>query len=348
MLKRVLSVLAALLPVLLLLTCCSQNVTGDRTVIDPTGDEVTIPDEITGIIARVNTASYVAAMGHADLIKATYKYMANDRWAGYMYPALANAVNLTGSPTAETFYELDANLCIWSDREKNTALREQGISAFTDKPEDMPGTVRTLAGIFGEEEWAEKWVSYYKATLEMIEKRTSGIQEKEVVYYVHGAGNEGIYHTAAGGTISETWILQSGCRYATEGTTGFGIDITPEELISIDPDVIVIGGIYYEEMMDTLENTSALSEIRAVQDDRIYNVPVGLIPWDQYGVEYPLLCLWTAKTVYPEAFEDVDLTKETKSFYADFCGVELSDEDVTYLLEGKAPGGGSLLDGETA
>mgnify|MGYP002423870667 CR=1 FL=1 len=84
----------------------------------------------------------------------------------------------------------------------------------------------------------------------------------------------------------------------------------------MDSDAIVIGGIYY-------------------------NVPVGRIPWDPYGVEYPLLCLWMAKMVYLVLFEYVDFAKETKSFYAGLCGVELPDEDAGYLLAGKAPGGGA-------
>lgn len=341
--NKILSTLIILLVCTLLCSCSKTEDHVVKIVTDPAGDRVEIPDEITGIIARVNTASYVAAMGKADLIKATYKYMANDKWSSYMYPELAEAANLTGGPTAETFYDLNANLCIWSDRAQNESLREQGISAITDKPEDMPLTVSLIADIFQKQEWAEKWTAYYISTLEEIEKRTSGITDKQNVYYVHGAGNQGIYHTAAGGTISETWIHESGCKYAAEGTVGFGIDITPEELLNMNPEVIVIGGIYYQAMEDTLYSDPFLAEIDAVKNQRIYNVPVGLIPWDQYGVEYPLLCLWTAKTVYPDLFADINLVEETQRFYEEYCGVTLTQQEVEYMLEGKAPDGGSLL-----
>ena len=340
---KVLATVLIIICALVVCGCGGSTPHSEKMLIDPFGDEVVIPDEITGIIARVNTASYTAAMGKADYIKATYKYMKNDVWAGYVFPSLQDTVNLTGSPTAETFYELDANLCIWSDRTLNESLREQGISAITDKPEDMPATVRVLAELYGEPEWAEKWIAYYESTLNEIQSKTSHLTDKQVVYYVHGAGNQGIYHTAAGGTISETWILESGCRYATEGTEGFGIDITPEELIQINPDVIVIGGIYYQAMEDTLYQDPALSEIDAVKNGKIYHVPVGLIPWDQYGVEYPLLCLWTAKTVYPELFEDIDIVQETLNFYEQYCGVKLTEQETQYLLAGLAPDGGSLL-----
>ena len=347
-----------LLIMIMTLTCsCSKDSettaqtqadsSGAKTVVDLSGDEVKIPDDITGIITRVNTASFVAAMGKADLLKGTYKYMKNDKWSEFMYPALGNSENFPSTPTAESFYELDANVCIWSDRETAESLRSQGISALTmtiNTPEDMRAVADLMGEIFNNRKWSENWNSYYSETLAEIEKRVNNIEDKKTVYYVHGAGNEGIYHTAAGGTISETWIVQSGGNFATHDTTGFGIDITPEELINIDPEVIVIGGIYYESMKDTFYSDTTLSQISAVKNNNIYNVPVGLIPWDQYGVEYPLLCLWTAMTLYPEQFEDIGIIDETIKFYEDFCGVKLTKEQAQYMIEGKAPDGGKLLD----
>lgn len=197
-----------------------------------------------------------------------------------MYPGLGDAANLTADPTAEAFYELDANLCFWSDQDCCTVLREQEICALADKPEGMPVTMRMLADVFNQQEWAKKWIAYYKDTLELIRERTKGITDKKVVYYVHGAGNQGIYHTAAGGTVLEKWIQESGGDYATHDTTGFGIDITPEALLKIDPDVVVIGGVYYKSMEDTFYTNHYLVDLEAVQSKQIYNVPVGLIPWD--------------------------------------------------------------------
>ena len=42
------------------------------------------------------------------------------------------------------------------------------------------------------------------------------------------------------------------------------------------------------------------------------------------GILYTLL--WIAKTVYPELFEDVDITTETKNYYKDVFGIELTDK----------------------
>ena len=69
--RRKAFVLVGVLIVALLLGGCGHTTTPeDRIVQDPFGDDVVIPAEISGIVARVNTASYAAAMGKAELIKA--------------------------------------------------------------------------------------------------------------------------------------------------------------------------------------------------------------------------------------------------------------------------------------
>jgi iron complex transport system substrate-binding protein len=35
--------------------------------------------------------------------------------------------------------------------------------------------------------------------------------------------------------------------------------------------------------------------------------------------------MWLAKTVYPELFKDIDITKEVKKYYKTVFGVELTD-----------------------
>ena len=327
--------------------CNSPEPQEGKYITDPVGDSVLIPEEITGIICRVNTASYLAAMGKSNLIKGTYKYLKTNCWADYLYPGLGSAENFKASPTAESFLELNANLCIWSDKTMNASLRSQGISAITDNPnsaEDMKNTAKIIANIFGEDEWANNWISYFDNTMLLIETRLENVSNKKVVYYVHGAGNQGIYHTAAGGTASEMWIVQSGGAYATSNTSGFGIDMNAEALIEMNPDIVLIGGVYHESLTQDFYDNSYFSEINAVRNNQIVNVPVGIIPWDQYGVEYPLLCLWTAKTLYPELFSDIDIVAETMNFYNVYCNLNITYNDAQNIIDGKSPSGGSLIE----
>jgi len=43
-------------------------------------------------------------------------------------------------------------------------------------------------------------------------------------------------------------------------------------------------------------------------------------------METPLAILWTAKTIYPEYFQDLDIEAEAKDFYQTFFNFEVSDE----------------------
>jgi len=67
--------------------------------------------------------------------------------------------------------------------------------------------------------------------------------------------------------------------------------------------------------VDLILGNPQWSGIQAVQDGRVYQLPQGISRWGHPGsVETPLAVLWTAKTVYPHPFEDVDMAAETKHY----------------------------------
>jgi len=41
--------------------------------------------------------------------------------------------------------------------------------------------------------------------------------------------------------------------------------------------------------------------------------------------------MWLAKTVYPDLFEDVDMTDEVQNYYDEVYGIELTDEQVAQM-----------------
>ena len=75
-----------------------------------------------------------------------------------------------------------------------------------------------------------------------------------------------------------------------------------------------------------------------IKNGNVYTMPIAVIPWDMYGVEYPLWILWTAKTLYPDLI-DKDIIIETREFYKQFFDVELTDTQINYILNGLAPNG---------
>jgi len=66
-------------------------------------------------------------------------------------------------------------------------------------------------------------------------------------------------------------------------------------------------------------------------------MPIGISRWGHPGsLEIPLAILWTAKTVYPDRFPDLDIAAETRAFYQKFFSYDLSDEMLGMMLSGRS------------
>ena len=79
-----------------------------------------------------------------------------------------------------------------------------------------------------------------------------------------------------------------------------------------------------------------------MKSQRVYNIPIGFIAWDFYGVEYPLLKLWVTEQLYPDLI-NIDIHAETKDFYKEFYNVELSDTQIECILKGLSPDGSDFI-----
>ena len=60
-----------------------------------------------------------------------------------------------------------------------------------------------------------------------------------------------------------------------------------------------------------------------------------ILLWNPVGLETPLAIIWTAKTVYPELFQDIDMRKEVRAFYRQFFNLSLNDRMLDKILRGK-------------
>lgn len=110
--------------------------------------------------------------------------------------------------------------------------------------------------------------------------------------------------------------------------------MTAEQLLAVDPDVIIVGTNNRAAGYESLMSDSALTSLSAIQSGSVYTTPQGTLPWDTFGPEQSMAVLWMAKTLYPDRFEDVDLVAEMKEFYQTFYDYELSDEYAQLMLDG--------------
>ena len=126
------------------------------------------------------------------------------------------------------------------------------------------------------------------------------------------------------------WISLAGGNNAAHEVSGTHVTITPEQLLKWNPDVLIIqtpGGDLGlaansgQSVIDALSKLPGWSDLKAVRSNRIYIDPQGMYPWDRFGPEEALQIQWTAKTLHPDRFKDIDMRAEARNFYKMFFQV---------------------------
>jgi iron complex transport system substrate-binding protein len=106
---------------------------------------------------------------------------------------------------------------------------------------------------------------------------------------------------------------------------GQWINVTMEQIMAWNPEVIVMSNFSKFKPEDILNNTiegQDWSNIYAVKNNRVLKAPMGIYRWDAPCAESPLMIKWLAKELQPVTFEDIDLENEIKMFYAEFLNYE--------------------------
>ena len=321
-----------------------------KTITDISGAEVTIPAKVERVVNLwPSSNSVMLAMGAGELLVGTMDFTKSLPWSQFVYPEIVDVP--TATDNAEELLAMEPDLVITSDPEQAETFRNAGLPAinlmFSDY-DSMKQAFTILGDALGGEyvEKAAKWCQMVDEDIAEVTEAMSGLteEEKPVVYYIQGQSNQGLYATFAADSIMNDWVTNAGGIFASTLLNLEGTQAQAEEVLALDPDIVIIGGPAQHELYDELMADPAWQEIKAVKNDRVYKNPNGLFPWERFGMESALQILWSAQTIHPELFE-VDMVAELQSFYKDFVGVELTEEQANYMLQGLDPDGGISFQG---
>ncbi len=110
--------------------------------------------------------------------------------------------------------------------------------------------------------------------------------------------------------------------------------ITMEQVYAWDPDVIIITNFTQTKPEDLYNNAIGAddwSTISAVQNKRVYKMPLGSYRTYTPGVDTPMTLEWLAQAVYPDVFTDIDVQEDVKDYYKELYGITLTDAQVTSM-----------------
>ena len=114
-------------------------------------------------------------------------------------------------------------------------------------------------------------------------------------------------------------------------------------MLEVDPDVIAIGGIYQKKRLNELLTINPWNQLRAVQEEKVYNIPVGFVGFEQTCSASSLFLYSQANQLYPDLFNFnlVELTQECMKNYFNY---DLSETAAQYMLNGYYKDGSLMIE----
>jgi iron complex transport system substrate-binding protein len=190
--------------------------------------------------------------------------------------------------------------------------------------------IRLVGEVFSRQEDADELASYLEEQIADIRSRTKDVPENEKPLVMQlglspRARNGGGAGMAWGRDTIESYFIEeiANAKDAYEGTGSFVI-ISAEQILSLDPDVIVLPtaqGYHPASELYTAPYYQNLQELSAVKNHRVYALPWTPANWAK-RLEYPIEAMVIAKAAYPEQFTDIKVHEWVLEFYQNVYGVD--------------------------
>ncbi len=190
--------------------------------------------------------------------------------------------------------------------------------------------IHLIGEVFSKEQEADELALYLETKVSEIRRRVQDVpDDKKPVMMQFGlsprARQGGGAGMAWGGDTIESYFIED-IAHAKNAYTGTGafVVISTEQILSLDPDVIILPtaqGYHPAKELYTASYYENLQELTAVKNKRVYS-----LPWTPYNwakrLEYPIEAMIIAKAAYPDRFLDVNVNEWTLGFYKNVYGVD--------------------------
>ena len=225
----------------------------------------------------------------------------------------------------------------YEDVDKENALQEQlGVPVITLKTgkngvfdDAFKGSAELLGKIFNREDRAAEIVSFVDAEAAEISARTADVNnEDKPGVYVCGLGNWGTTNQLMTAQNYISFNIAN-VRNVVNDLDKDGIQAIEEEkfvALGDDMDVIIMDAAAVKNIQPLYaEDPTMFDSCKAWQTGEVYLE----MAYNAYytNFEIALINTWfIAKSVYPDLFEDIDMTEKTNEVTKLFLGQELADE----------------------
>lgn len=321
----------------------------EREITDMAGRTMTVPLEIESVFSTGPVAAiYLYTLVPDKLLG--WNYALNDIEKSIIleqYHDLPNfgqgdAVNYEAVIAAGPTIALNVTSINDGSIDASDALAEQlGVPVVMVSSDllDAPAVYRFMGELFGVEEQAEALAAYAEETFNAISSLDIPNEEKVRIYY--GNGEDSLETAPAGSSHGQIIDLVNAVNVADlELGDGSRVQISAEQLLAWDPDVIIVNGEPKANMTGSAAAEAILADplfatLKAVQNGAVYGTPNAPFSWVDRppGPNRIVGMRWLSGLIYPE-YLDYDVDEEVREFFQLFYHVELTDEQLTQLYNG--------------
>lgn len=316
----------------------------DRTVEVPTNPEkvaiLGIYPLASMLSVYLNSAETIVAMEPASANAAKNSVLID------LYPEIGNITTdiLSGEDlNIEALVALEPEVVYYNaaDKADLEKLENAGLTAVAFSPTkwkfDVVETYRQWIGlldqIYPSSSKNAKLVDQYSTDIyNMIQETVAGVEQPQKILFLYQY-DENAMITSSSRFFGEWWAKAAGGVNVASDVQAetANAKITMENVYEWNPDVIFITNFTKatpEDLYSNAISTDDWSTVKAVQDHRVYKMPMGTYRTYTPSSDTPMTLLWMAQAVYPELFADVDVRAEVKDYYSQLFGITLTDDQI--------------------
>ena len=319
----------------------AADAAGEREITDMAGRTVVVPDEIETVFSSSTvTAIFMYTLAPDKLLGWNYelneleKSIILEEYHDLPNFGMGDSINYEAVIAADPTIAVNVgtiNDKMISDCDKLSKSLGVPVVAVDGDLSASAEAYRFMGELLGEEEQAEKLASYAEKTFADIEKMEVPEDKKVRIYY--GNGEDSLETAPAGSAHGQIIDMVNAVNVADlEMGEGSRVQISAEQLLAWDPDVIVVNG---EPKADTSGASAAeailanpdYASLKAVQDQQVYGTPNTPFSWMDrpMGPNRIVGIRWLSGLIYPE-YLNYNVDEEVKEFFDLFYHVQLTNE----------------------
>ena len=330
----------------------TQETAETREITDMAGRKVTVPaaENIESVFSAGPVAAIFLYMVVPDKLLG-WNYELNDveksiildKYQDLPNFGMGDAVNYEAVIAANPTIAINSgkiNDAMVSDCDALSESLGIPVVAVDNELNNSAEAFRFMGELLGVEDHAEELAQYAEQVFTDINALSDIPEEKKVSVYF-GNGEDSLETAPRGSQHAQILDAINAVNVADlELGDGSRVQISAEQLLAWDPDVIVVNG---EPKADKSGNSAAedilsnpdYASLKAVQDQKVYGTPNVPFSWvDRPAGPNRLIGMrWFSALIYPEYIK-CDINEEIHKFFDLFYHVDLSDEQLENVLKG--------------